>query len=86
MLEKSLAKIVEDFEKEKEILKFNAEKEVREQDEEIITSKDILKLKDQEIRNIRALAQMILDQRTDIEQFFIESLEQVKYEKKQERM
>jgi hypothetical protein len=37
MLEKSLAKIVEDFEKEKELLKFQSESIVREQDEDLIS-------------------------------------------------
>jgi hypothetical protein len=32
--------------------------------------------------NLKALAQMILDQRSDIEQFFLEALEQVKEEKR----
>jgi hypothetical protein len=32
--------------------------------------------------NLKAVAQMILDQRSDIEQFFLESMEQVKEEKR----
>ena len=32
--------------------------------------------------NLKALAQMILDQRSDIEQFFLEAIEQVKEEKR----
>jgi hypothetical protein len=32
--------------------------------------------------NLKALAQMILDQRSDIEQFFLEAMEQVKEEKR----
>jgi len=55
MLEKSLSKIVEDFEKEKELMKFQSEQIVREQDEEIINSKEIVKLKEWEIKNIKAL-------------------------------
>lgn len=31
---------------------------------------------------MRALCQMVLDQRSDIEQFFLEALEQVKEEKR----
>ena len=38
-----------------------------------------------EFKNIKALAQMILDQRSDIEQFFLESLEQVRNEIKKKR-
>lgn len=39
-------------------------------------------MKGQESANLKAVAQMILDQRSDIEQFFLESLEQVKEEKR----
>lgn len=39
-------------------------------------------MKIKEATNLKALAQMILDQRSDIEQFFLESLEQVKEEKR----
>lgn len=44
-----------------------------------------MKLKDREIKNIKALCQMILDQRTDVEQFFLESLEQVKHESREKQ-
>jgi len=39
-------------------------------------------MKSQETTNQKALCQMILDQRSDIEQFFLESMEQVKEEKR----
>lgn len=39
-------------------------------------------MKNKESTNLKALCQMILDQRSDIEQFFLESLEQVKEEKR----
>ena len=35
-----------------------------------------------ESANLKAVTQMILDQRSDIEQFFLESMEQVKEEKR----
>ena len=54
---------------------------VREQDEEIIKNREVVKLSEWKIKNFKALCQMILDQWTDIEQFFIEALEQVKHEK-----
>jgi len=49
-------------------------------DEEIRKIKNLLKLKTDENANMRALSQMILDQRSDTEQFFIECLEDVKME------
>ena len=39
-------------------------------------------MKIKETQNLKALSQMILDQRSDIEQFFLEALEQVKEEKR----
>lgn len=39
-------------------------------------------MKTRELKNLKALCQMILDQRSDIEQFFLEALEQVKEEKR----
>lgn len=80
MLDKSLAQIVQDFEKEKELLKYQNEQIEKEQDEDISNYKEQIKLKEREIKNIKALCQMILDQRSDVEQFFLEALEQVKEE------
>ena len=39
-------------------------------------------MKSQETVNLKGICQMILDQRSDIEQFFLESMEQVKEEKR----
>ena len=47
--------------------------------------KQLLKLKNRELKNIRKLAQTILDQRTEVEQYFLEALEQVKSEIRQKR-
>ena len=55
MLEQSLKWIVNDFEKEKELLKYESEQTVKEQDEEIVNSWEIIKLKEREIKNIKAL-------------------------------
>lgn len=80
MLDKSLAQIVQDFEKEKELLKYQNEQIEKEQDEDILNYKEQIRLKEREIKNVKALCQMILDQRSDVEQFFLEALEQVKEE------
>ncbi len=82
LLEKSLSQIVQDFEKEKELQKFQNEQIIKEQTEEIRTLRESIRLKTKEVKNLKALCQMILDQRSDIEQFFLESLEQVKEEKR----
>jgi len=80
MLEKTLTQIVQDFEKEKAIVKFESENKNKEQDQEIKKLREQLKIRNKEIKNVRALSQMILDQRSDVEQFFLEALEQIKEE------
>ena len=82
LLEKSLAQIVADFEKERELLKFQNEQIIREQHEELKNLTESIRMKGQEGANLKAVSQMILDQRSDIEQFFLESMEQVKEEKR----
>jgi len=39
-----------------------------------------LRVQNRELRNVRALSQVILDQRSEVEQFFLEALEQIKEE------
>lgn len=85
MLDESLSQIVQDFEKEKELLKYQNEQIEKEQDEDITNYKEQVRLKEREIKNIKALCQMILDQRSDVEQFFLEALEQVKEEIKKKK-
>lgn len=48
-------------------------------------SQEQIRVKLKEHKNLKALSQMILDQRSDVEQFFLESLEQVKEEAKRKR-
>jgi len=52
---------------------------------EVAGLKQLLKLKNKELNNIRKLAKVILEQRTSTEQFFLQALEQVKREVKKER-
>lgn len=39
-----------------------------------------LRQQNRELKNVRALAQVMLNQRSEIEQFFLEALEQIKEE------
>jgi hypothetical protein len=80
VLEKSLGQIVEDFEKEKEIVRYQHDQIIRDQKEEIINYREMLRSKNSELRKVKALSQVILDQRSDVEQFFLEALEQIKEE------
>ena len=67
VLEKSLQQIVYDFEKEKELLKFQHEQIIKEQKEDIVNLQENLRYQNRELKNVRALAQVMLNQRSEIE-------------------
>ncbi|KAF0686037.1 Aste57867_22131 [Aphanomyces stellatus] len=77
-LEKSLCQVVHEFEKEKHVLTTKTEKELDDVSLDADGLRKLLKLKNKELRNMKRLSQTILDQRTDVEQFFLDSLEIVK--------
>lgn len=56
LLEKSLQQIVYDFEKEKELLKFQHDKIISDQKSDIIKCRQILKSRNKDLKNIRALS------------------------------
>jgi len=56
------------------------EAQIEEVKMELRNYEEQVKFRTKELKNMRALAQMILDQRSDVEQFFLESLEQIKEE------
>ena len=60
---------------EKEVQKEHDAQQLKEQREEIINARENLRVKNKELRNVRALSQVILDQRSEVEQFFLEALE-----------
>ena len=69
-----------DFEKQKELVRYQHEAIIKEQRTDIINARENLRVKNKELRTVRALAQVILDQRSEVEQFFLEALEQIKEE------
>ena len=81
-LEESLQQVVEESEKEKEMMVLEFNQKFQEKDSELNNLRHQVKLRTKELKNIRGLSQMILDQRSDVEQFFLESLEQIKDEVK----
>lgn len=58
-----------------------SEKEVQ-----LLSCQDDLKHKGNELKEVRAIAQMILDQRSDLEIFFLDALEKVKIEIKKQKL
>ena len=56
-----MAQIVSDFEKKKEMVRYQHESIIKEQREAIINARENLRVKNKELRNVRALAQVVLD-------------------------
>ncbi|XP_015756974.1 PREDICTED: basal body-orientation factor 1-like [Acropora digitifera] len=79
-LEKSLSHVVREFEAERAALVQTAENETRNSRAEISRLQRIVELKTKEMNRVKRLAKTILDQRTEVEQFFLDSLEYVKNE------
>lgn len=46
----------------------------------LLDLREIMRARNSELKKVKALAQVILDQRSDVEQFFLEALEQIKEE------
>ena len=61
LLEKSLGYIVSDFEKERDLLKFQNEQIIKEQAEELRNLTETTRVKTTELKNVRAICQMVLD-------------------------
>lgn len=80
VLESTLTSITNETEKEKEMMVYDFNQQIQERDAELINLRQQVKLRSKELKNLKGLAQMILDQRSDVEQFFLESLEQIKEE------
>ncbi|EDO37303.1 predicted protein, partial [Nematostella vectensis] len=79
-LEKSLSHLVREFEDERNAIVQATEDETRSSRAEIARLQRIVELKTKEMNKVKRLAKNILDQRTELEQFFLDSLEYVKNE------
>jgi hypothetical protein len=80
ILENSLSQIVQDFEKEKHLLKKQNEEIIGGQQNELEMLREEFKAKAKELKMLKSLSNVIIEQRSDIEQFFLEALEQIKEE------
>eukprot|EP00771_Trimastix_marina_P002288 gnl/Trimastix_PCT/3409.p1 GENE.gnl/Trimastix_PCT/3409~~gnl/Trimastix_PCT/3409.p1 ORF type:complete len:503 (-),score=114.87 gnl/Trimastix_PCT/3409:120-1550(-) len=79
-LEGSLERAVKDFSREKELAIQKAALEVEDAKLEVEALQHLLELKGRELTNIKLLAQNVLNQRTDVENFLLDSLELVRRE------
>ncbi|CAD8142451.1 unnamed protein product [Paramecium pentaurelia] len=66
--------------KEIEIMKHQGNTKVQELEMQLRNLRHLLDQRTKELKTVKALAQMILDQRSDIEQFFLQAIDQVKNE------
>ncbi|KAM3134649.1 hypothetical protein pb186bvf_013291 [Paramecium bursaria] len=79
-LKQYISNEVTKYTKEIECMKHQNNQKQQEQDRDIRNLKELLHQKTKEMKSVKALAQMILDQRSDIEQFFLQAIDQVKNE------
>ena len=62
------------------MVRYQHESIIKQQKQEILNQRENLKVRNNELKQVRALAQVVLDQRSEVEQFFLEALEQIKEE------
>jgi len=79
-LEKSLAVVVANAHDENKKIVEECDSELHNSQQEISTLQKSMRLKEQELKHIKRLGKRILDQRTEIERFFLDALDQVKEE------
>ena len=79
-MEKSLSHVVNEFETERKELVLKAQIENESSRVEISKLQRTVDLKTREMNKVKKLARNILEQRTEMERFFLEALEQVKIE------
>lgn len=84
-MDETLTHVVQQFVKERETIGANTQKEVEEVKNIVREMATRLAKKTAEMRHVRRLAQHILDQRTEMEEFFMDSLEFVRGELGKER-
>ncbi|XP_065052525.1 basal body-orientation factor 1-like [Rhopilema esculentum] len=79
-LEKALSHMVREFEEERGIIVQDSSKNLEQSKMEVARLQRTVELKTKEMNRVKKLAKNILDQRCEIEQFFLDSLEHVKNE------
>ncbi|XP_072349663.1 basal body-orientation factor 1-like [Scyliorhinus torazame] len=77
-LEKALGHMASEFEAEKEEIKRETEIKMATGKIEIERLQAVIKLKDKEMNRVKKLAKNILDQRTEVELFFLQALDEVR--------
>merc|ERR1712070_491725 len=81
LLEDSLKEVTKQSNQERHQVVKELQEQVEASENEAEQMRQQLRIKSKELKHIRRLSQMILEQRSEVEQFFVEALEQVKLEK-----
>jgi hypothetical protein len=84
-LERCLAQTIHDFEAEMKGVQEARKKEVEELHRELALAKEAVGVKEKHLKGFRKYSSQLIRQRNDIEQFFLDALEQVKDEIRQKR-
>lgn len=84
-LQRSLAAVVRGHEKETAVRARKAGKELEEQVLDATALRRLLKVKNRELRQVRSWAQTVLEQRGEVEAFFLQALAEVKEEIRKKR-
>lgn len=79
-LEQSLTMLVKEFEEEKQVIQECHTSELEQSRVELVSLQRCYDMQDKEMTHVKQLARRILDQRSDIEVFFLESLAHVRKE------
>jgi hypothetical protein len=79
-LERALSQVLADFEAEKRNWIATHARELEDAQLEAAGLRQLVKIKTKELKQIKRLSQMILDQRSEVEHFLLEAIDQVKVE------
>ena len=79
-LEKSLSHVVREFETERKSIVQQSDVKNEAGQVELVKLQRVIELKTREMNKVKRLAKNILDQRSELERFFLMSLDQVKAE------
>ena len=79
-MEQSLTVVIREFEHEKQLLEQRHTKQLAASSSELVTLRRRCELQEREMNHIKRLAKRILGERSEVEQFFLEALGQVKKE------
>ena len=79
-LEQSLTVVIREFEHEKQLLEERRAQQLAASSSELVTLRRRCELQEREMNHVKRLARKILEERSEVEQFFLEALAHVKKE------